>query len=120
MKEEVIAYLKQCAGGELSDILRQVFAVRPETEPEGTAFEYRMVLGLAARENIAEKENDVRWGQWQIVLVGYLDPSVYSPDWEFWGEPFVQYGECIRCRVEICSHVKTALCPLCGSQVQLT
>jgi hypothetical protein len=117
-RDDVIDYLKRCRGGELSDILRQVFAARPEAEPEGDAFEYRLLFGVASRENIAEGADQIRWGPWTIAAIAYQDPDKYPPDFE--GHPFVQYGDCAMCHVEVCSHVKQALCPVCGGTVSLT
>jgi hypothetical protein len=117
-RDDVIRYLGQCSGGELSEILRQVFEGRPEAEDEGIAFQYRLVFGVAARENISDKVDQIEWGPWQIAAVAYVDPSKYSPG--FPGEPFLQYGTCESCRIEVCSHVKEALCPTCGGSVHLT
>jgi len=116
--DEVIAYLKECPGAELSEILRQVFEVRPEAEDEGEAFRYRMVLGMAASENMSAVRGETDWGPWQIAVVAGPDPTRYPPGFE--GEPFRQYGECEECGVDLCSHVKQALCPFCAASVHLT
>ncbi len=115
---EVVEFLQRCSGGELSDILRRVFAARTEAEDEGTAFLHRLVLGMASRENLSADAAGVEWGPWTIAAVAYAAPGEYPDD--FAGEPFVQYGDCPTCRVKVCSHVKRAVCPLCGQPVYLT
>lgn len=115
---EVLEYLRQCSGRELSDILRRVFVARPEGRDEGLAFQHRLILGVATRENVASVENGVEWGPWTVAAVGSPEPGEYPEDFD--GEPFLQNGECPACRMEVCSHVKQACCPLCGRPVSLT
>ena len=118
-KADVVAFLRRCSGGELSDIMRQVLPDRPEAAPEPDAFQYRLFLGLALRENVAERAGEVQWEPWRLSAIGYLDPAHgYAPD--FRGEPFCQGGQCESCGTEVWSHVKNALCPICGASVGLT
>jgi len=115
---EVVEYLRQCSGRELSDMLRQVFAARPEGGDEGRAFQHQLVLAVATRENVAPDDDGIEWGPWTVAVVGGAEPGEYPVD--FGGEPFVQYGACPDCQVAVCSHVKKACCPLCGRPVSLT
>lgn len=117
-REEVIKYLQQLHGSELIALLKEVFPVRPEVEDEGTAFHYKMFLGVAVRENISEDFDRDKWDNWKLTAVGYADENKYGK--HFTGEPFVQIGDCENCNIEICSHVKGALCPICGSKVYLS
>jgi len=117
-KADVVAFLKECSGGELSDIMRQALADRPEAAPEPDAFEYRLFLGLAVRENVAPIAGQFDWAPWRLAAVAYLNPDSYPPD--FRGEPFCQWGQCDVCGTEVCSHVKDSLCPICSRQVFLT
>jgi hypothetical protein len=94
-----------------------VFAARPEGGEEALAFQHRLVIGVASREN-ASPDDGVAWGPWAVAVVGGPEPGAYPDD--FGGEPFVQYGECPDCQVKVCSHVKRACCPLCGQPVSLT
>lgn len=118
-KAAVIDFLRECPGGELADVMSQVLPGRPEAEPEPMATEFRLYLGLAFRENVAaDSEDEVRWGPWRLSAVGYLDPALYRSD--FPGEPFLQNGQCSFCAADVWSHVKGALCPICGARVSLT
>jgi len=117
-KDETIAYLRQCPGNELADIMEQVLSSRLEADPEGEAFEYRMILGMASRENRAVSIGNIGWSPWQIAAVAYADHDSYSEN--FIGEPFCQIGQCANCQIELCSHVKNARCPICGFKVNLT
>ncbi len=117
-KDEIVRYLEQCEGNELADILRQVFATRPEGKDEGLVAQNQMVFGVASRENQAEDEG-VIWGPWIVHAVAYFNPAKY-PDGDFRGDPFVQFGNCANCNLPVCSHVKNALCPVCNEPVYLT
>jgi hypothetical protein len=118
-KASVIAFLRRCSGGELSDVMRQVLPERPEAVCEPGEAEYRLFLGLAVRESIATGPEQVRWTPWRLTAIGYMDPSHgYAVDFE--GEPFHQEGQCGACGTNLWSHVKAALCPICGGSVGLT
>jgi hypothetical protein len=117
-KDDVVAFLKQCSGGELADVMRRVLPTREEAEPEGRAYQYRMFLGMAVRENVAERPGAEAWGPWGLATVGYLDERRYPAD--FAGVPFCQWGTCGACGVRVCGHVKAAICPVCGHAVALT
>jgi hypothetical protein len=118
-KAEIIKSLQGMHGSELIDVLRQVFPTRMEVEKEENIVEYRMFLGVAIKENIGDDEDYiVEWGPWILHAVAYADEKEYGKT--FTGEPFLQYGRCENCNIEICSHVTKALCPICGNKVYLT
>jgi hypothetical protein len=113
----IIDYLKQCRGNELSEILRDVFSARPESEDDN-ATQYRMVFGLASRDRVDNETEQSEWDKWQIRVVAYQNNEEYPAD--FKGEPFLQLGDCPRCKISVCSHVKQAICPICDGAVYLT
>jgi hypothetical protein len=117
-QKEVETFLQTCTGRELSEIMRRVLSVRPEGEDEGTAFQHRLVLSVASRENFAESATSVEWGPWELAAVAYEQAGIYPND--FQGEAFVQYGDCETCKLTLCSHAKQARCPLCDREVFLT
>jgi hypothetical protein len=64
-KADVTEYLKTCPGNELSDILADVLPLRREAAPEGDAFQYRLVFGLACHERVSYKTGE-EWANRRI------------------------------------------------------
>ena len=117
-ESEVVAYLKRCPSRELSRILYAVLPSRPEAEPEGKAYQYRLVLAQASSENVAAEHHDPpEWAPWELSVIA---PPAPEYDANFPGDPFAQFGKCGSCNTEICSHVKSAVCPLCEAPVRLS
>ena len=115
-KSAIIHYLSNCSGNELVEILTRSFEKRPENgiHPLEPSFESRLVLGEVFRQS----EDNAEWSEWKFNLIADMNPEFYERTFE--GEPFLQAGECRICKVEIVSHVKNALCPLCRNEVYLT
>jgi len=114
MKLEIISYLKACSGNEFIEIMSLVLPARPEIEDRNGLIE-RLVFCQASR---LEDKSSPAYEGWSFNPVGDLDLSVYERDTT--GEPFLQSGQCENCDVEVDSHVKRAICPLCGGSVECT
>lgn len=117
-RDDVIAYLRQCPGSELAAIMEKGLPFRPESEAEGEAFEYQMILGQARRENVSQSPGEIEWSEWQISAAAYADHDNYPEN--FPGKPYCQGGACDNCQVELGAHVKNARCPICNAKVCLT
>ena len=118
-RAHVIAYLSRLSGGEFADVVSEVLANRPES--------YRLPheessLQLASVYRLRDEDENGTpfWDDWSFSLIACADPAEYGPEWLQAGEPFAQQGRCANCDVEVFSHVKGALCPLCGNEVWLT
>jgi hypothetical protein len=115
-KQTVIEFLSNCSGNELITILKQALEKRPESgiDPLETFVERKLVLAEASR---ILNDDDI-WEDWEIRLIADKNPEKY--DKAFKGEPFLQEGRCDNCKIEVASHVKNALCPICENEVWLT
>lgn len=116
-RDEVVSFLANRAGAELTDILREAFAQRPEPARVGDSSEAVLAFAIVDRE----RGDDGVWSPWTISLIAAPDMNVYDESWRHGnGEPYLQFGECSECRVQLASHAKHAICPLCGCSACLT
>jgi hypothetical protein len=116
-RREVVEYLAHCPGGELTSLLAEAFARRPETGRLETGWEDKLVFAIADRA----LEDDGTWDPWTISLIAEADPDAYDPSWRFGnGEPFLQMGRCEACGFDLASHAKQVRCPVCRAPLILT
>lgn len=114
-KDDVISYLSDCDLAELAGILNSVLPLRSKELNEND-IEIEINLVLAEVSRFSDQEN---WG-FSIVSKPNTENENYKV-WEFGkGEPFVQEGECMSCKVKLCSHAKEVICPLCRGVAHLT
>ena len=113
-KEELINYLAKCSGAELSEIINSALAQRDENGTQNGMVS-RLVLCEASR---LEDKNTEYYSGWDFSPIAVQDESEYERT--FKGEPFSQSGQCLVCNVEVTSHAKIAICPLCGTKVSCT
>ncbi len=119
-RDAVTDYLTGLPGGEFADVLHAVLVNRPESKVESLG-EQHLRLAYVERSVACESsESDPALEGWTIRLVAHADPVKYGPEWFRAGEPFVQQGECYACGLDLASHVKQAICPMCSGVVHLT
>ena len=117
-KQDIIKYLSNCELVEFGNIVSKTIENRNDTvQTEGKHYETRVLLAQVYKE----LEDDDTWSEWQSALIGQADLTEYDPGWEVKnGEPFLQMGKCISCGVEVHSHAKKAICPICKTKVLTT
>ena len=112
-KDDVISYLSDCDLAELSGILNSVLPLRSK-ELNEDGIEINLVLAEVSRSS-----SKAEW-RFSVVSKPNTENQNYK-DWEFGkGEPFVQEGKCMSCKVKLCSHAKEVICSLCGGVAHLT
>lgn len=117
MKEEIVEYLSQCSLVEFSHIIKQAIDSRKDTEVIDSGYHTKLMLSEITRE----LDNDNQWSSWTHALIANEDNTVYDRSWASGnGEPFLQKGTCVSCDVKLASHVKNAICPICGKKAGLT
>ena len=114
MKEDIIKHLSSCTGNELIEILTKALSNRPEASTTN-GVETKLIVSNASR--LIDRDSKHYQG-WDFSPIGDLDLEKHNRNTE--GEPFLQSGHCIDCDIEIDSHVKAAICPLCGRKVSCT
>ena len=112
--EKAVNFLSECNGNVFVDIMTKVLANRTECI-SGNGLDCKLVLCEATRLSDRKSKYD---DGWQFSVIADMDTTKFSRDTE--GEPFLQGGACKNCGVEVCSHVKIAICPLCGDSVGCT
>lgn len=112
-QEKIVQFLRECSGSVLSLVLTEALKDREENVKDSIC-ESRLVLGMADRS----VRDEGGWGPWNVRAIAPHDSSVYPLGND--GEPFCQYGTCPQCGLEVASHIKNALCPICEADVYLT
>jgi hypothetical protein len=115
-RREIIDYLARCPGGELTALLAEVVARRPESGRLEEGWEARLAFAVVDRE----LEDDGAWGPWGISLVAEANPAKYGAASTSIGEPFLQMGGCDACGVDLVSSAKQVNCPICRAPLVLT
>jgi len=116
-RETTIQALAQCDLAEFARIVNLAIARRSDTQTENNCDRTKLTFAQAMQT----REDDGSWSRWSTSAIASADLAYYKPDWEFGnGEPFWQFGECLRCHIKLCSHAKATLCPICGAQNTLT
>lgn len=118
-RQSVVSYLSELAGGEFAALLAEVFESRPESTTESYE-EMRLRLAYVTRYVDGDENGQPYWHSWDVALVAGADPDKYDDQWLKSGEPFVQSGDCHKCGLQMASHVKQAVCPMCSVLVYLT
>ena len=113
-KSDAIDFLTTCSGGELVEVLNQALPRRREVLNRN-GLEDHLILCSAWR--LADHSSPHNEG-WQFSPIADQYPGAYTERES--GEPFLQSGQCPGCGVEVDSHAKVAMCPLCGSRVECT
>lgn len=111
MKTEVIDFLQKCSVAELSVVLYEALSSRTEAENKN-GIDSRLVLCEAYR--LLDKTSPYFEG-WVFNPIGVAPKNQMES-----GEPLLQSGHCENCEVEISSHLKNVICPLCGDYVGCT
>lgn len=118
-RQSVVSYLNQLPGGELAALLAEVFDSRPESTTRSHE-EMRLRLAYVTRDLDDDENGKPYWRPWDVALVASADSNKYDEKWLQSGEPFVQFGDCAHCGLQMASHVKQAVCPMCSELVYLT
>jgi len=111
--EKVIGFLESCPASVLAQVLAKGLGARRERQ-ETEDFQCKPVLAFATRS----RQEGSDWEPWELSVVAPHDESDYPRGNH--GEPFSQFGSCVSCKVACVSHLKNAVCPLCGGAVHLT
>ena len=118
-KKNIINHLTSCPDNELIEILNDVLKSR-EVLPEEKGYSKHKLAVCLVSQNI-ESDNDGKesWGSLEFSLVGNHNKDYYGNN-EFLGEPFCQEGKCLNCDIQVVSHAKQAICPICNEIVNCT
>jgi len=121
MRDEIIKYLSECNLVELKHIFDSAISLRDDCTTDEASQDYECQSKILLCEVIREKFEGQEWEPWEYLLIARQDKAQYDKSWEIGnGEPFLQQGECMACKVQLVSHAKKAICPMCGSNAALT
>ncbi len=122
--EQVVDFLVDLSKPEFLELLQRVFDRKVAYEESWD--ESRFFLGIGGRvlavwEN-EEETDETKWGLWRVRAVAYVDRTRYDDGYpERWGDKsFTQHGRCSTCGTALSSYMKSAICPICGTQAGLT
>jgi hypothetical protein len=121
MREEIIKYLSECNLVELNHIIDSSISRRGDCVSNEVSTEYEYQSKVVLCEVIREKYKGQDWEPWEYFLIAHEDKAQYDKAWEIGnGEPFLQQGECQTCKIQLASHAKKVICPMCGEIAALT
>ncbi len=117
-RDDIIDYLKKCDLVEFGHIVSIVVAERKDTSCSGEpGFDEQVLLSVVGRMD----EDDGSKSAWEFSLVAQADPDIYDETWKITnGEPFLQAGFCNTCKLQLASHAKNVICPICSSKTYAT
>jgi hypothetical protein len=118
-RESTIAFLSKMAGGELAALIQEALDRHPDTKLQDDGdCQHRVVLSEIFWCRETDDRDDL--GLPEVYAIGLANPKEYGPEWERGGDPFLQMGDCKKCGLKVASHVKSSICPACGTPVYLS
>ena len=126
-REKVIQYLTNCHLVELATIIRQALLNRTDSKLSESYKEAEKEIEynqsqIVLAEIYRDKNDDDSWSNYNIGVIAEPNMEIYKDeDWLYRnGEPFLQEGHCQRCSIELFSHAKNVICPICSNKESLT